>query len=182
MFAINDFNQFAPGAFIAKKEILDIKVVRSGAQLIDVLFLDRTNMRDVVRVMREANSLVRIPRSLILFPEGTRSKSASLGEYKGAFFNIAQQTHVPIVPFTILNSYQIKRFSWKHNYVHVFFHPIFKPQSFLHKPTEAIANNLKVINQKALEKYANLTPKESVKMYRIWRKIRRKRKKDNKRS
>ena len=177
LFALNNFNQFAPIAFIGKKELLETKIISKFAQLIDCIFFDRSNMRDALRVLKEANVLIRIPRSLVLFPEGTRSKSSTLGDYKPSFFKVAQQAHAPIVPFTITNAYKINRLGYRHNYVHIFFHPALKPQTFLNRPTVAIANQIKTINEKTLAQYSGIDHKESARMYRIWKKLRSKRKK-----
>ena len=39
--------------------------------------------------------------SAIIFPEGTRSKTGEIGEFKGGAFKVAQKTGAPIIPVAL---------------------------------------------------------------------------------
>ena len=42
--------------------------------------------------------------SVIIFPEGTRSKSYTLGKFKKGAFHLAMQAGVPIIPIILTNA------------------------------------------------------------------------------
>ena len=44
--------------------------------------------------------------SLVIFPEGTRSRGDAMQEFKGGAFRIASKSKVPVVPVTIDGSYR----------------------------------------------------------------------------
>ena len=44
---------------------------------------------------------------MIIFPEGTRSESGTLGEFKSGGFHLAIESQVPIVPATVSGSLRI---------------------------------------------------------------------------
>lgn len=163
LFSLNDFKKTAPCAFIAKKELQNNKKYLFILSLIDVLFLNRENPRQALEIIKEANNLIRLPRTLVVFPEGTRSKSQKIGEFHSGSFKIAQKAHVPIIPVSIINSYQIfnKKFKKRNKkYIHIIFHKPIKPDTFIEKSTNLIAKNVKQIIQEGINKYKNINNKK----------------------
>ena len=51
--------------------------------------------------MNEAAGGVGKGYSMVVFPEGTRSKTGEVAEFKAGAFKIAQKNRVPVVPFVI---------------------------------------------------------------------------------
>lgn len=94
-------------AFIAKIELLSIPGLAGWMKLMQCTFLDRKNMRQSVRAMREAVQTVRDGHPLVIFPEGTRSRGNTVGEFKAGSFKLALQAGVPIVPFTLDGSWRL---------------------------------------------------------------------------
>lgn len=96
-----------PHAFVAKIEVQKIPLVRTWMQLFDSVFLDRKNPRQAVGVMKEAAELLKQGKSVIVFPEGTRSKGEKMGEFKPGAFKMAFSARAPIVPVVVDGSYKI---------------------------------------------------------------------------
>lgn len=94
-------------AFIAKIELLSIPGLAGWMKLMQCTFLDRKNMRQSVRAMREAVETVKAGYPLVIFPEGTRSRGNTVGEFKAGSFKLALQAGVPIVPFTLDGSWRL---------------------------------------------------------------------------
>lgn len=94
-------------AFISKIEILAVPGLAGWMKLMQCTFLDRKNMRQSVRAMREAVQTVRDGHPLVIFPEGTRSRGNTVGEFKAGSFKLALQAGVPIVPFTLDGSWRL---------------------------------------------------------------------------
>ena len=72
-------------AFIAKIELLSIPGLAGWMKLMQCTFLDRKNMRQSVRAMREAVETVKAGYPLVIFPEGTRSRGKP-GRIQGGKF------------------------------------------------------------------------------------------------
>jgi 1-acyl-sn-glycerol-3-phosphate acyltransferase len=67
---------------------------------------DLGELRKLVQRMRE--ELAR-GSSLLVFPEGTRTRDGHLGELQPGLFRIVQQLGVPIVPVTVTGMYRVMR-------------------------------------------------------------------------
>ncbi len=57
--------------------------------------------------MKEAAALLEQGKSVIVFPEGTRSKGERMGEFKPGAFKMAFSAKAPIVPVAVDGSYKI---------------------------------------------------------------------------
>lgn len=96
-----------PKAFISKIEILKVPFLSVWMRLMQCTFLDRKNMRQSIEAMNEAAKTVQKGYSLVIFPEGTRSKGKGFGSFKAGSFKLALKTGVPIVPVTIDGSWRL---------------------------------------------------------------------------
>ncbi|MEA5085529.1 MAG: lysophospholipid acyltransferase family protein [Lachnospiraceae bacterium] len=90
-----------PVGFIAKVELIKIPLIKDWMNLIHCLFMDRGDMKQQLKTILEGIELLKNGHSLIVFPEGTRSKDGKIGEFKAGTFKLATKAKVPIVPFTI---------------------------------------------------------------------------------
>lgn len=96
-----------PKAFIAKVELLKIPFISAWMKQMNCLFMDRHDMRQSLRVMNDAVKFLKEGYTMVIFPEGTRSKGKSLGEFKAGSLRIAIKANVPIVPITIKGSFKL---------------------------------------------------------------------------
>jgi 1-acyl-sn-glycerol-3-phosphate acyltransferase len=71
---------------------------RTGHMLVDRRRPDR------VRIFAWASRLTSDGLSLIVFPEGTRSRDGRVGRFKGGSFYLALQAGLPVVPLSIVGS------------------------------------------------------------------------------
>lgn len=84
---------------IAKKEIIWYPLFGQLYVLANHLRIDRSNSAAAIESSKEAARAVMDNNlSLIIFPEGTRSRSGRLLPFKKGFIHIALQTRLPIVP------------------------------------------------------------------------------------
>ncbi|XP_020269436.1 1-acyl-sn-glycerol-3-phosphate acyltransferase-like [Asparagus officinalis] len=87
---------------IAKKEIVWYPLFGQLYVLANHLRIDRSNPSAAIESMKEvARALVKQNLSLIIFPEGTRSKTGRLLPFKKGFIHIALQSRLPIVPMVV---------------------------------------------------------------------------------
>ena len=96
-----------PHGYLAKTEILKVPILRTWMKYMRCVFIDRKNMRQSAKAILEGVEILKEGQSLVLFPEGTRSKSPQMGEFKPASFKLATRAGVPIVPVSINGTYLI---------------------------------------------------------------------------
>lgn len=92
---------------LAKQELTKLPLIRTWMKLMGCVFIDRKSPRQSVAALGEAIKQVEAGRSMIVFPEGTRSKGDDMGDFKAGAFKIALKTKVPIVPVCIDGSYKV---------------------------------------------------------------------------
>ncbi|MFA5527061.1 MAG: lysophospholipid acyltransferase family protein [Peptostreptococcales bacterium] len=92
--------------FIVKKEMKKIPLFNKWISQIESLYLDRENPRESLKTIQEGIELLKNGYSLTIFPEGTRSKSATMGDFKKGSLRLATKSKAPVVPFTINGSYK----------------------------------------------------------------------------
>lgn len=101
---------------IAKKEIIFYPLFGQLYVLANHLRIDRSNPTAAIESMKEAaNAVVKNNLSLIIFPEGTRSKSGHLLPFKKGFVHLALQTRRPIVPIVLTGTHR----AWRKGGLHI---------------------------------------------------------------
>lgn len=96
-----------PKAFIAKIELKKLPLIRTWMTHLKCVFMDRSDMRQSLKTINQAAEHLKEGYSMVIFPEGTRSKGNNLGEFKPGSLKLALKAGVPIVPITIRGSYKI---------------------------------------------------------------------------
>lgn len=92
---------------VAKIEMDRLPMISKWMRFFGCLFLDRGNPKEALRVLLEGQKLLESGKSLVIFPEGTRSKGDKPGEFKDGAFRMAIKSGVPIMPVVIDGSYKI---------------------------------------------------------------------------
>ena len=64
---------------------------------------------DLRRMWRLTRDAINNGTSLIVFPEGKRTRDGHVGEFQDGAFRVAQQLEIPIVPVSIVGSFQHHR-------------------------------------------------------------------------
>lgn len=90
-----------PKAFIAKAELSKYPIFSTWMKALKCIFIDRSDVRQSLRAIKEGIKLLKEGYSLVIFPEGTRSKDGTLMEFKQGSLKLATKSGVPIVPVTI---------------------------------------------------------------------------------
>jgi 1-acyl-sn-glycerol-3-phosphate acyltransferase len=71
--------------------------------------INRSNRREAMRSIERAAERIREGTSVVVFPEGTRSKTGVLQPYKAGSFRLAAAAGVPIVPIAIVGTCKVLR-------------------------------------------------------------------------
>mgnify|MGYP005762354807 CR=1 FL=1 len=94
--------------FVAKIELKKIPILRTWMKYLGCVFMDRNDLKQSLKTINEAINFIKKGHSMVIFPEGTRSKGDKMGEFKAGSFKLATKTNTPIIPVTIDGSYKLK--------------------------------------------------------------------------
>ena len=100
---------FAPGGYIAKKELGNVPLLSWWMRYIHCKFLDRNDMKAGLQMVIESVADIKNGISIFIFPEGTRNKGeeGTLLPFHRGSLKIAEKAKCPIVPVAISNSQEI---------------------------------------------------------------------------
>ena len=93
--------------FVAKTSLGKIPVFGEWIRDIRSIFIERDDARSSLKTMEEGMDLIKKGFSLVIFPEGTRSKGLTPGEFKKGSLRLATKTGVPIVPVTLDGTFRV---------------------------------------------------------------------------
>jgi 1-acyl-sn-glycerol-3-phosphate acyltransferase len=90
--------------FVAKQSLFRVPALGWAMAASGFIPIDRRNRGRAIRSLRAAGERIRDGRPVVLFAEGTRSKSGLLGDFKKGPFHLAVQAGVPVIPIAISGS------------------------------------------------------------------------------
>lgn len=96
-----------PKGYVAKIETKKIPIIRTWMTYMHCVFMDRSSLKTAAAAIVEGVQTIKAGHSLVIFPEGTRSRGDVIGEFKAGSFKLATKPGVPIVPVTINGSYKL---------------------------------------------------------------------------
>ncbi|MBR2877023.1 MAG: 1-acyl-sn-glycerol-3-phosphate acyltransferase [Clostridia bacterium] len=138
-------NTPTPCGFIAKKELKKVPIVRTWMWLLDCVFIDRQNKREARVAIKESVELIKKGRSMVIFPEGTRSRDGIPLAFKSGVMMIAKETKAKIVPVVLEGV--IDRFEGTGNItpgtVNVTFLPCVETDSLSREELKAVPDKLR---------------------------------------
>eukprot|EP00002_Diphylleia_rotans_P039157 TRINITY_DN900_c0_g3_i5.p1 TRINITY_DN900_c0_g3~~TRINITY_DN900_c0_g3_i5.p1 ORF type:complete len:519 (-),score=113.71 TRINITY_DN900_c0_g3_i5:378-1934(-) len=95
-------------AFVAKAELLWYPLLNVALFALGFVFVHRKHRARAIRALQDAGRLLTSThRSIIISPEGTRSRSGRLAAFKKGPFHLATRAAVPILPVAIHGAYQL---------------------------------------------------------------------------
>lgn len=100
---------YLPGnlRFLIKAEAFKIPLVGFALRTMGMIPVNRSNREEAVKSVDLAIPEIRAGRSIIFFPEGTRSRTNELLPFKKGAFVLAIKAQVPLVPFTVIGAHEI---------------------------------------------------------------------------
>ncbi|MHB8056427.1 MAG: lysophospholipid acyltransferase family protein [Desulfuromonadaceae bacterium] len=112
--------------WIAKKELFEIPIFGPSMRRGGYIPLDRGDGRKALQSMDEAAATIHQGKSVVLFPEGTRTQDGKLLPFKRGGFILARKAEVPVIPVTINGSGRINpadRIRLYSGNIHITLHP-----------------------------------------------------------
>lgn len=90
--------------WVAKRELLNVPIFGLAIKRMGMIIIDRGDPEKAHESMKAADEKIKSGLSVIILPEGTRSKDGRLLEFKKGGFIMALSTKTPILPVTINGS------------------------------------------------------------------------------
>lgn len=115
------------------------------------------SISSIGRAVSQARETLRGGMSMVIFPEGTRTRTGKMGEFKRGSFMLANEIGLPIVPITINGSFDV--FSRKancitHGTLTMTIHKPISPEERQGKPSKVVMQDVyDIINSGLDEKY-----------------------------
>ncbi|APH17367.1 1-acyl-sn-glycerol-3-phosphate acyltransferase [Clostridium botulinum] len=144
--------------FVAKKEMLKLKILTYWMKEMKCVFMDRQNVRAAVKTINEGVENLKNGYSMLIFPEGTRSRGENLGEFKKGSMKLGIKAGVPIVPIAINGTYNVLEANGrkiKAADVDLIICPPIYPNELSKEEQNNLSAAIKDIIQKELEKARN---------------------------
>jgi 1-acyl-sn-glycerol-3-phosphate acyltransferase len=102
--------------WLAKAELFKIPIFSRAMRGAGYVRIDRFNRESAIESIKEAAAKMKDGVSVMLFPEGTRSRDGSIQPFKKGGFVMAVDTGAPIVPIVLRGTWPIMaKSSWQIN-------------------------------------------------------------------
>jgi len=92
--------------FVAKEELMKIPIFSKWIVRIRSIMLLRADPRIALKVFQEGEDMLKRGFSLVIFPEGTRSKGLGMKPFQKGSLRMAFRTGTPIMPVATNGSYE----------------------------------------------------------------------------
>jgi 1-acyl-sn-glycerol-3-phosphate acyltransferase len=92
---------------VFKKELSYVPIWGWALAVGHYVSIDRFSAKDAMKSLDAAAEKIREGASVLLFAEGTRTRSGKLQPFKRGAFALASKAGIPVVPLTINNSFNI---------------------------------------------------------------------------
>ncbi len=96
-----------PHYYIAKKELKKIPFLGWYVSAAGMIWIDRSNRIKATESLMKAAALVKGGRNLVIFPEGTATRTGEMGEFKKGGFHLAFNSGATILPVRIRGTRKI---------------------------------------------------------------------------
>lgn len=147
----------ARAGFVAKIELLFVPVINVMIAMTHSVFINRRNLRASINAIHKAGENIRKGHSMVIFPEGTRSKTGEIAQFKHGAFRMATESGACVVPITVKglrDSFEDRKhvFQRRDCYMHVG-EPVKAPSA---DDRAAVAEFISEIESQVRRKYAEL--------------------------
>lgn len=96
-----------PFRWMLRKGIKKIPFMGNACDKSGQIWVDESGAKGILHTVRQAVSTLKNGKSVVIFPEGTRSATGHLNRFKKGAFTIAAMLKLPVVPVTIEGPYKV---------------------------------------------------------------------------
>lgn len=119
-----------PIIWMQKQSLRTIPLVGFASKMAGHVFVDNSSVSARAATIEKAKEKITDGISIVIFPEGARTKTGKMGRFKRGAFHIAHDMKLPIVPLTLNGPFDVlKRGSLR-------FNPGMKMELVIHPPMQ----------------------------------------------
>ena len=93
--------------WMMKKSLEKIAFVGYACKRSGHVFVDSGSLQSIRQTITDASEKLKDGMSMVIFPEGTRSKTGVMGSFKRGAFMLAAEFRLPVVPLSIDGAYNV---------------------------------------------------------------------------
>lgn len=144
-----------PTTAVSKVENLKIPLIGTWLKTLEAITFQRESIKDSVRMMKETATVLQKPRNVVIFPEGTRSKSNEMGEFKAGALKAAYMAKADIMVVVLVNSYTILDAVGKERKpIHIVYDQVIPYDQYQHLSTVELAEKIQSRMKEVIHQYA----------------------------
>jgi 1-acyl-sn-glycerol-3-phosphate acyltransferase len=137
-------------SFISKEENLKLPVIGSWGRKIEFITFNRNDFEENVQMLRQSMRFLKSKKSLLVFPEGTRSRQQGMLDFKEGAFLPAYGSKVKILPVTLKNSFKMDVFHSNVSEIMITYHDPIEVSDYTKLSYAECAIKVKAIIESAL--------------------------------
>lgn len=144
--------------WMMKKSLENIPFVGYACKKAKHIFVDQSTPTTIYETMQDAYNILQGGLSVVVFPEGTRSKTGKMGKFHKGGFLLADYLQLPIIPITLDGPFNVLprnkgiSFVKRHKLRMIIHSPIF--------PQEKGRNDINLLSRQSYEIIHNDLPEE----------------------
>lgn len=137
-------------SFISKEENLKLPVIGAWGRKIEFITFKRNDFDENVQMLRQSMRFLKEKKSLLVFPEGTRSRQQAMLDFKVGAFLPAYGSKVKILPVTLRNSYKMDKYNSNVSEIEITYHDPIEVSEYSKLSYTQCAEKVKMIIESAL--------------------------------
>jgi 1-acyl-sn-glycerol-3-phosphate acyltransferase len=139
--------------FAAKRELNRIPIINIWMHALGCVIIDRGNPSESMKKMKERIDKIDKDKPLVIFPEGTRSRSGKVRRFKTGGISLLTPKNLLVVPVTINGTYHLleEKSRLKPGKVEVMIHPAISTGNIDEDDYKKFAKELEEIIKEPLE-------------------------------
>lgn len=144
--------------WLAKADLFKIPILGAGMRKTGYIPVERGNTKKAMKSLYNAAKTIRQGSSVIIFPEGKRTRTGKMNDFKDGAFLLAKKAGVNIQPITINGAFILMPYKKEHKvqrlytgHVKVSIHPSISEQEIENLSTEDLKKKIYYIIDSSLE-------------------------------
>ncbi len=93
--------------WMMKKSLRKAPFIGKACEAAGHIFVDKSGPKKIMATIEMGRETLKDGMSLVIFPEGSRSFSGHMADFKKGAFMLADELQLPVVPLTIIGSFNI---------------------------------------------------------------------------
>ena len=132
--------------WMMKKSLRKSLFIGKACESAGHIFVDKSGPKKILETIEQGRNTLKGGMSLVIFPEGARTYTGQMSEFKKGAFMLADELQLPVVPLTISGSFNILPRTGKH----LCWHPM---KLVIHDPIYPIGQGPENLKYLAEESY-----------------------------